>query len=346
MKHMKITTLSALAVIGAAAFAQPAIDGRNIPSEFCRPLAQQTNFTGFGDHVEGVNYGSEINVLYAYIDSGNLYVAITGNLEGNGNAIHLLIDTGRNPNHSFSLDTGCVNCSAQGMSGVVFDHKPDYIVGVNRFDGGEGNDNIYCDLHDLMANVSTYLGSAPVNTGDGTINGGDNSAGLRIALDNSNIVGVTSDGGNVGDPFSATTGIEYVIPLAALGNPSSIRLQAMVTGGADLGDACHGTYLSNQSLPALNAFDLLLQYPNIEWARCPGLFYNSFPFNFQVEAPGDQFVTVPILADVNGDGCVNDDDLLAVLFNFGGTGVGDLDCDGTVSDRDLLIVLFNFGVGC
>lgn len=53
--------------------------------------------------------------------------------------------------------------------------------------------------------------------------------------------------------------------------------------------------------------------------------------------------------DVNGDGCVDDADLLAVLFAFGcseGCGPEDLNCDGVVDDADLLLVLFNFGSGC
>jgi len=53
--------------------------------------------------------------------------------------------------------------------------------------------------------------------------------------------------------------------------------------------------------------------------------------------------------DVNGDGCVDDSDLLAVLFAFGDTGSNlpeDLNGDGTVDDADLLEVLFNFGSGC
>ena len=53
--------------------------------------------------------------------------------------------------------------------------------------------------------------------------------------------------------------------------------------------------------------------------------------------------------DVNGDGCVDDADLLAVLFAFGNTGSGlpeDLNGDGIVDDADLLEVLFNFGSGC
>jgi hypothetical protein len=53
--------------------------------------------------------------------------------------------------------------------------------------------------------------------------------------------------------------------------------------------------------------------------------------------------------DTNGDGCVDDADLLAVLFAFGQTGSGlpeDTNCDGVVDDADLLSVLFAFGSGC
>jgi probable HAF family extracellular repeat protein len=54
--------------------------------------------------------------------------------------------------------------------------------------------------------------------------------------------------------------------------------------------------------------------------------------------------------DVNNNGCVDDADLLAVLFAFGNTGSNlvrvDVNCDGVVDDADLLTVLFNFGSGC
>lgn len=53
--------------------------------------------------------------------------------------------------------------------------------------------------------------------------------------------------------------------------------------------------------------------------------------------------------DVNADGCVDDADLLAVLFAFGEIGMGipeDLNKDCMVDDADLLLVLFNFGTGC
>ncbi|MCX7925958.1 MAG: hypothetical protein N2554_09130 [Fimbriimonadales bacterium] len=52
--------------------------------------------------------------------------------------------------------------------------------------------------------------------------------------------------------------------------------------------------------------------------------------------------------DADANGCVDDADLLTVLFNFGQTGQNsaDLNCDSVVDDADLLIVLFNFGQGC
>lgn len=56
-----------------------------------------------------------------------------------------------------------------------------------------------------------------------------------------------------------------------------------------------------------------------------------------------------VRGDVNEDGCVDDSDLLAVLFTFGQTGQNlpeDLNGDGVVDDVDLLEVLFYFGNGC
>ncbi len=62
------------------------------------------------------------------------------------------------------------------------------------------------------------------------------------------------------------------------------------------------------------------------------------------------FLLTPLpRGDVNGDGCVDDADLLAVLFAFGGSGSAlteDVNGDGVVDDADLLMVLFNFGSGC
>jgi hypothetical protein len=57
---------------------------------------------------------------------------------------------------------------------------------------------------------------------------------------------------------------------------------------------------------------------------------------------------VPVEGDVDGNGCVDDADLLQVLFAFGASecSPADVNGDGIVDDADLLTVLFNFGSGC
>jgi hypothetical protein len=60
--------------------------------------------------------------------------------------------------------------------------------------------------------------------------------------------------------------------------------------------------------------------------------------------PGDR---PAVAGDVNCDRCVDDADLLQVLFAFGGSDANaDINGDGIVDDADLLIVLFAFGSGC
>ena len=61
----------------------------------------------------------------------------------------------------------------------------------------------------------------------------------------------------------------------------------------------------------------------------------------------DQNACTPTAGDVDRNGCVDDADLLQVLFAFGATGdPADVNCDGIVDDADLLEVLFAFGSGC
>lgn len=61
----------------------------------------------------------------------------------------------------------------------------------------------------------------------------------------------------------------------------------------------------------------------------------------------DVCLYLPVQGDVNGDGCVDDADLLSVLFAFGGSNAeADVNGDNIVDDADLLIVLFAFGTGC
>jgi hypothetical protein len=102
----------------------------------------------------------------------------------------------------------------------------------------------------------------------------ENTIGLLMALDNSNVGGVSGDApydtATEGDPENVLTGIEFAIPLASLGNPQGdIRLTAFVNGtGHD--------FASNQFTGEGVLF---------------GNFGALMP-DLVLEAPGDQFVTI------------------------------------------------------
>jgi len=73
------------------------------------------------------------------------------------------------------------------------------------------------------------------------------------------------------------------------------------------------------------------------------------PATVTLNTPSRGQTIILACGDINQDGCVDDADLLAVLFAFGNTGENlpeDANGDGTVDDADLLTVLFNFGAGC
>ena len=96
--------------------------------------------------------------------------------------------------------------------------------------------------------------------------------------------------------------------------------------------------------------------PGYETVIALGLFctgrWNNVPpsggwgsYGYIVEYEGEGAIE----GDVDGSCCVDDADLLAVLFAFGQSGSDlseDVNGDEVVDDADLLIVLFNFGSGC
>lgn len=122
----------------------------------------------------------------------------------------------------------------------------------------------------------------------------------------------------------------------------------LIAGGNDIYqnpgfvDYPNGDYHLTQGSPCVDSGDDSVVLSN--WVDMDG---QPRIAGAQVDRGADE--VHPIEGDVNGDGCVDDIDLLAVLFAFGETGPNlaeDLNNDGVVDDADLLIVLFNFGSGC
>jgi len=133
------------------------------------------------------------------------------------------------------------------------------------------------------------------------------------------------------------------IQLAHRSNPSGIVARVEIQAGSQqesfqvtLDSA--GNYRVDTALTG-NA-TVKVSIPNGAWLcqRQSAYLSNVVNLNFSL-----------IAGDVNGDGVIDDADLLRVLFAFGQSGSNlpeDVNGDGVVDDADLLIVLFSFGSGC
>src|SRR5690606_38713837 len=111
--------------------------------------------------------------------------------------------------------------------------------------GGDGNEFFpnFLSMPTLGGGQGEYLGPGAYGA---TPFVSENAVfpGIQIAIDNSNVGGVTD--ADVTEAGSATTGMEIVIPLDLIGNraPGSVKITAFVNSG-DYG------YSSNQYLPGL-----------------------------------------------------------------------------------------------
>ena len=87
---------------------------------------------------------------------------------------------------------------------------------------------------------------------------------------------------------------------------------------------------------------------NINYTAYAGGVFESTDPRVLYQFLQSQVIELIRYGDTTGDGCVDDADLLLVLFNFGATGANpaDVNGNGIVDDADLLDVLFNFGRGC
>jgi hypothetical protein len=137
--------------------------------------------------------------------------------------------------------------------------------------------------------------------------------------------------------------------------------QWTVFGEIDLSQAVSGWYRlqlevkGNKVIGRFSGGDI---NATIEGTASAGTCIGAFYIGYREAYTTDQFANpvridalnlyIPVDGDVDGNGCVDDADLLEVLFAFGNTGCtrADVNGDGVVDDADLLTVLFDFGNGC
>jgi len=242
-----------ISALASSTIAAPTLDGFR-DAAYGAPRAIQSVQTGFGDGNPGG--GSELDAGYGFVEGGNLYLMITGNLENNFNKLNIFIDSvagGQNvlQNNANNGGNNPDNDNWAGKyAGFTFDagFAADYMLILRN--GNSGTDRFDVDFATIGGGINAFETAGPL-FGPSLTGAAANalSNGIGVAFDRSNTGGVI--GGNAAaDQLAAaavTTGIELVIPLAALGNPvGDIRISAMINGS-------NHDYLSNQFLGGLAA---------------------------------------------------------------------------------------------
>ena len=254
MTKTLIATLGAALLAGFAS-AQFTIDGTK-DAAYPSTVTFQTAPTQFGDSNTGSignANGSELDGVFAQFTPGFLNIIFTGNLETNFNHLNLFFDVDGTANGQNRLLGGSGSGSLDRLgddgtgNGLTFDagFAPDYFLDING--GSDGTFFVdYAEIPTTGAGVSAFIGqTAPGGGGNGVLTGGTNPMGLLAAVNNSNVGGVS--GTAVNDPSSVTTGVEFAIPLAMIGNVNygtGVRISALING------AGNGFY-SNQTLGGL-----------------------------------------------------------------------------------------------
>lgn len=242
-KKVSMTMLAlAIAVVGHAQI----VDGTKDAS-YGSAIAVQTINTAFGQANGSAGGGSELDAVYGKISGSTLYLMFTGDLEGNYNHLDLWFDTGASGMHTITGNSGLSN----PFNGMVLSNGFNASQFITLNGGLENGDNhVYVDQSTDVGGTWTdsYLGMQAF-TGAGTLSGGTNPFGIQVGVNDSNVAVQTGSGGsaitNTAALLAVNTGIEFGIPLAALGNPTgAIKIIAEVNGNGD-------NYLSNQFFSGL-----------------------------------------------------------------------------------------------
>lgn len=250
-------------------------------------LAVQTVDTGFGD--ANPENGSEMDAGYGVMNSGKLYLMLTGNVEGNFNKLEIFIDSKAGGQSVFDSSG---NDGAGAMDGLVFDNgfTADYHIIIRR-GNDSGNDKFDIDFANLVAqSASSYADVLGGQTGTGTTGTGVNASAIEVAYNNSNTLGVGGAAPNAANQAAAaavTTGVELGIVLSDLGYAGG-PINVMV-GQNNQGH----NYWSNQFLGGLPA-----PQGNLGGDEAGG--FNGAGVINLTHFAGNQFFTVPVPEPASG----------------------------------------------
>ncbi|MDO7875835.1 choice-of-anchor D domain-containing protein [Hymenobacter sp. ASUV-10] len=279
----RLSAAALVAAMGCASVAQAqTIDGTRDAS-YPAALAVQTVNTSFGNNTNGnvaSAGGSELDNIHAYISGSDLVIFIGGNLETNYNKLDLFFDSKGGGQNQLTGNTNFLGA----MNGLTFDagFTADYALSVTAGMATATTASVFAN-YGILPTGGGSNNADYINTG-GTAAGlvqpldfaaGGSSGSGTVALNNSNTAGVDGNSGTAatGNPGAVSTGIEYRIPLSALGtsvNGGDIKIIAFINNDGR-------NYLSNQVLAGLPVGT--------------GNLANVGSVNFNNQA-GNQYVTV------------------------------------------------------
>jgi hypothetical protein len=276
----KLFSLLAVTFLASSTFAAPNINGI-LELDYGGPLAVQSVETSFSDSSGGLTTGGELDAGYALIEGGRLYVMLTGNIENNFNKVSVFIDSvAGGENVLTNVPQYDVNNVSQNFGGLTFDS--DFAADYHLFGrwGPENGNTFEVDIANRAGggNASVGVNGAAASLGAGmpiqigVINPGNNGMDnngnralvgfltnpLNFGFNNNNSGGIDAcdtpamsgcQAANVPAALAVTTGLEFAISLADLGNPmggSQIKIHA-VYGNID------NNFHSNQTLAGLPA---------------------------------------------------------------------------------------------
>jgi uncharacterized membrane protein len=227
--------------------------------------------------------------------------------------------------------------SGWGYRGVVFRLKPDFTVDwwsyLMPISGHYG-----CVPREISENGSVAVGNS------GNIWGGSYYPAMWRAANNWAPELLANLGGNAGEAWDIRGGVIIGFSTTPRGERRAVRWQlgTATTQVEDLNQTYAALLTDGSVLRSANAFSANGRYI-VGWGDNAATGRSEA---FLLDTQGCASEN----GDVDANGCVDDADLLAVLFNFGSSGNNlgreDTNCDGVVDDADLLQVLFNFGSGC
>jgi len=280
--------LAALGLLASIAAPAPsrAVTGTLSPL-YGAPLAVQTSQSNVGGTnspyaLVNENDVTQIDAAYAYVADGSLHLFFTGSLQFwvqlEGGIFHWLpldvfIDCAPGGQHQLLpnnpiLDPSWYNLT--NMAGLTFDagFAADYWFSVGGVQSSfwPNLSAYYATLPTGGGGAGAYLGSAQPGP-PGILSGGTNPDSVEVTFDDSNPFGLGSGCGVAATP-PVTKGIEWSIPLAAIGNPTGcIRVCAFVSR------ADHAM-ISNQVMgPLPPGTCALLPTPSVDFSSIPGNQY-------------------------------------------------------------------------